>query len=466
MGNEVVQKEIGWATCLIPDTKKLKAEKMLMGALLREPFNLSQHIGRLGRVALSNAGEKLGVAFLELLDQFSEYGNYSSITIEQKTGVDVSYFASTDSEIDLAWAVEIWWHEYSIYAEATALQHGVSESVAPGGVEAMRAAVEAARDKYGLNAPAETGNHAENFVTWGMNKLEGKEVVYIVQPHSASLRGVIHAFEPGDLWLIGARPSAGKTQFSMNLLSWFYDSGAKGLYFSLEMSGTSLLKRLLGIRHGIDPRDNWQTLDKQTVGRALSETASIAEGAIKIIDNAFTLHEIEAAAISAHYRGELEFVVIDYIGLILGRGNSQNREREVSGISAALKRLAKRLNVPVIALSQFSRALETRGGSKRPQLSDLRDSGSLEQDADGVIFLYRPEYHGITEDENGNSVKGIGEVIVAKHRNGPLETVKMSYTPIRGFRDIIPESKLPTSAPVDFTLPASARPEADEKIPF
>ena len=107
------------------------------------------------------------------------------------------------------------------------------------------------------------------------------------------------------------------------------------------------------------------------------------------------------------------------------RSGGGNREQEIASISRALKNIAKELNVPVVALSQLSRAVETRGGDKRPQLSDLRESGSIEQDADMVMFLYRPEYYGITEDEMGQPSNGVGEVIIAKHRNGSLDTVKL-----------------------------------------
>ncbi len=104
-----------------------------------------------------------------------------------------------------------------------------------------------------------------------------------------------------------------------------------------------------------------------------------------------------------------------------------NREQEIASISRALKSIAKELNVPVIAVSQLSRAVETRGGDKRPQLSDLRESGSIEQDADLVMFLYRPEYYGITEDEAGNPARGIAEVMIAKHRNGSLGSVNLKF---------------------------------------
>jgi len=456
----------------ISTEKKTKAERLLIGAMLREPFNLSKHLGRLSAVALSHSGGDLPAAFAEILNQFLQYGNYSALSIAQKTGVDVSYYASNDTEIDLEWAVDLWWSEYSVWAENMAMMHGLSASVSDSGVDAMRAAVDEARERYGVNTSDASTSPAGAFVEWGMDKLDGKEKFHIARPHANALRDVVKAFCPGDFWIVGGRPSMGKTQFSMNLLSGFYDAGAKGLYFSLEMLGEALLRRLLGVRHGINPLENWDNLDRHTVSRALSETASISEGNTKIIDTAYTVHDIESACTAAHYRGELDFVVIDYIGIMQGRASAQNRERELAGISASLKRMAKRLNVPVIALSQLSRAVETRGGSKRPLLSDLRDTGTLEQDADGVMFLYRPEYYGIMEDENGESLKGVGEVIVAKQRNGPVDTVRLSYTPIRGYRDF-PENRFQADV-ADFTVPKSetneiitaARPSADQDIPF
>ena len=121
-------------------------------------------------------------------------------------------------------------------------------------------------------------------------------------------------------------------------------------------------------------------------------------------------------------------IVIDYLQLMQGESKGMgNREQEIASISRALKNLAKELNIPVIALSQLNRSVETRGGDKRPQLSDLRESGSIEQDADMVIFLYRPEYYNITQDEAGQSVQGIGEVILAKNRSGSLETVQLRF---------------------------------------
>src|SRR5690606_38817727 len=122
----------------------------------------------------------------------------------------------------------------------------------------------------------------------------------------------------------------------------------------------------------------------------------------------------------------IKFIVIDYLQLMTAKG-SGNREQEISAISRGLKKIAKELNMPIIALSQLSRSVETRGGDKRPSLSDLRESGAIEQDADIVMFLYRAEYYGITEDQDGNSTAGLGELIIAKHRNGALDSVFMKF---------------------------------------
>ena len=110
-------------------------------------------------------------------------------------------------------------------------------------------------------------------------------------------------------------------------------------------------------------------------------------------------------------------------------GDKGNREQEISTISRSIKSIAKELDVPIIALSQLSRSVETRGGDKRPMLSDLRESGAIEQDADVVTFIYRPEYYGITEDEEGNSLEGVGDIIIAKHRNGSLEDIRLRFIP-------------------------------------
>ena len=152
------------------------------------------------------------------------------------------------------------------------------------------------------------------------------------------------------------------------------------------------------------------------------KTDRLSKAKIFIDDTpALSILELRAKCRRLKAQHDVKVIIIDYLQLMSGESSKTgggNREQEIASISRALKGIAKELNIPVIALSQLSRAVETRGGDKRPQLSDLRESGSIEQDADMVMFLYRPEYYGITQDESGMPTQGTGEVIIAKHRNG------------------------------------------------
>lgn len=204
-------------------------------------------------------------------------------------------------------------------------------------------------------------------------------------------------------------------------------------FFSLEMSSVQLVTRLISsealiysdkLRRGDVNEEEWQRVSS-VIGRF--------EKAKLFIDDtpALSVFELRAKARRLKQQYDIQAIFIDYLQLMSlssendrGRGN---REQEISNISRSLKALAKELNIPVIALSQLSRAVETRGGSKKPILSDLRESGAIEQDADLVIFIYRPEYYKMDVDEEGNSTKGIAEIDIAKHRNGSLGTVKLRF---------------------------------------
>ncbi len=202
--------------------------------------------------------------------------------------------------------------------------------------------------------------------------------------------------------------------------------------FSLEMSSIQLVNRLISaeaelesekIKKGSLREDEWQQL--------YAKTSRLTEAPIFIDDTpALSIRELRSKCRRLKAQHNIELIIIDYLQLMTGdasRTGGGNREQEIASISRALKNIAKELEVPVIALSQLSRAVETRGGDKRPQLSDLRESGSIEQDADIVMFLYRPEYYGLTESEDGQPVQGVGEIIISKHRNGALDTVQLKF---------------------------------------
>ena len=238
------------------------------------------------------------------------------------------------------------------------------------------------------------------------------------------LDNLLTGLHGGELVLVGARPSMGKTSFGMNVLSYASVMAGKTVAaFSLEMPRDQLAMRLLcadarvdmqSVRHGTLRDEDWLALS-----RALGP---IAAANLYIDDTSgITPSQLRSRCRRLKIERGLDLVMVDYIQLMASDGRAENRQNEVSEISRALKGIAKELNVPVLALAQLSRAGAQRS-DKRPILSDLRDSGAIEQDADVVMFLHREEYYDPnTEDKN------IAEVIVAKQRNGPLGTIKLAW---------------------------------------
>ena len=202
-------------------------------------------------------------------------------------------------------------------------------------------------------------------------------------------------------------------------------------FFSLEMASLQLVNRLIvaetelpsnRIRNGKLADFEWEQLDYKI--------KKLVEAPIFIDDTpAISIFELRAKCRRLKRQHNIDILIIDYLQLMTGTPDTRgNREQEVSTISRALKSIAKELDIPVIALSQLNRSVEIRSGTKRPQLSDLRESGAIEQDADMVMFIHRPEKYGFIEDENGNSLHGIAEIILAKHRNGPIGDVQLKFT--------------------------------------
>lgn len=242
-------------------------------------------------------------------------------------------------------------------------------------------------------------------------------------------------WQKSDLVIIAARPAMGKTAFVLTCArNAAVDFHKPVVVFSLEMSSVQLVNRLISgeteieqekIRKGTLEEWEWQQIHSK-IGRL--------EQAPLIIDDtpALNIFEFRAKCRRLKSQHDIQLIIIDYLQLMQGKSadgkGGGNREQEIGSISRALKSVAKELNVPVIALSQLSRAVESRpGGSKRPMLSDLRESGSIEQDADMVLFLYRPEYYGLDVDEDNNPTQGVGEVIIAKHRNGETGRVRLKF---------------------------------------
>ncbi|WP_187626384.1 replicative DNA helicase [Selenomonas caprae] len=242
--------------------------------------------------------------------------------------------------------------------------------------------------------------------------------------------------QKSDLILVAARPSMGKTAFTLNIASYVGLHGHSVAFFSLEMSKEQLMQRMLCSEGGIDAsRLRTGQLDEGEWNHLVETADKLSRAPIYIDDTAgITVMDLRSKARRLKAEHGLDLIIIDYLQLMQGRPskNSDNRQQEISEISRSLKALARELDVPVIALSQLSRSVESRQ-VKKPMLSDLRESGSLEQDADIVMFLYREDYYD-KDTEN----KNITEIIVAKHRNGPVDSVSLFFQKeFTKFRDLL-----------------------------
>lgn len=266
------------------------------------------------------------------------------------------------------------------------------------------------------------------------------EHIEMLQQSSSTITGVptgFHdldeltaGFQKGDLVIVAARPSMGKTAFTLNIAQHAAISAKKAVaIFSLEMSKEALVQRLLTSEARVDAgRVRTGRLRDDDYPR-LGMAAGLLNTAPIYIDDTAGMSVLEMRAKARRLksdRPDLSLIIVDYLQLMQGSTRSENRQQEVSDISRSLKALAKELELPVVALSQLSRAVEQRP-DKRPMMSDLRESGAIEQDADLIMFLYRPEYYFGAVDKEGNSLEGRAEVIIGKQRNGATGTVHMIF---------------------------------------
>ncbi len=242
---------------------------------------------------------------------------------------------------------------------------------------------------------------------------------------------VTAGFQRSDLIIIASRPGMGKTAFALTVArNVAIDFNRPVAIFSLEMSSIQLVTRLISseaqlpaekLRKGQLENYEWEQLNAK-ISRLIDANLFIDD------TPALTIFELRAKCRRLKAQHNIEMIVVDYLQLMVGQFEGRgNREQEISNISRSLKALSKELDVPILALSQLSRAVETRGGSKKPILSDLRESGAIEQDADLVMFIYRPEYYKIDQDEDGNPTAGVAEISIAKHRNGSLADIPLRF---------------------------------------
>jgi replicative DNA helicase len=314
--------------------------------------------------------------------------------------------------------------------------------------EVIRDAYEDTTDVFDLLDRAETNLLAISEASIGKTIINMQSIIKdaikeitAMQKHEGKLRGVGSGFteidritsgwQKSDLIIIASRPGMGKTAFALTMArNAAVDFKKSVAVFSLEMSAIQLVTRLISseteipqekLRRGEMAEFEWEQLN--------AKISALYEAPIFIDDTAaLSIFDLRAKCRRLKLRHNIQMVVVDYLQLMQGSQESKgNREQEISSISRSLKSLAKELDIPVIALSQLSRAPEKRSTLARPILSDLRESGSIEQDADMVLFIYRPEYYKIDQDEQGESTSGVAEISIAKNRNGPIRDVRLRF---------------------------------------
>ncbi len=394
--------------------------------------------------------EKHQVIYRAMLKLFEKSTNIDLLTVNEQLKKDgeldkaggTAYLAGLTNRVGSSANLEF-------HAKIVAQKH-IQRELIRVSTHTINNAFEDSMDVFDMLDEAERGlfeiteqNLNRGFESVGALATKAQKQLELLAQRESGLTGIPTGFEdldritsgwqPSDLVIVAARPGMGKTAFTLSLAkNAAMDFQKPVAVFSLEMASVQLVQRLLSseaeissskLRNGKMEPHEWTQLHT-----AIEKMADVP---IFIDDTpGINIFELRAKCRRLKQQHDIQMIIIDYLQLMTGGGENKKsgtREQEISTISRSLKGLAKELNVPVIALSQLSRSVETRGGDKRPMLSDLRESGAIEQDADIVTFIYRPEYYEIFQDEDGMSMKGMAEIIIAKHRNGELGTVKLRF---------------------------------------
>lgn len=425
----------------------LDLEEATLGALMLEKDALTKVIDILHPDSFYKDSHKLIFQAIRRLFERSEPIDILTVTNELKKSGELDIvggpYAITQLTNRVASAANIEYHSRII------LQKHIQRELIRISSDTIRDAFEDTSDVFQLLDRAEKnlfevaqGNIRRNFQEMSTMVSEAYKQIEAARLHGTGVTGVQSGFtdldritsgwQKSDLVILAARPGMGKTAFVLSLAR----NAAIGFnrpvaVFSLEMSSVQLVQRMISSETGIaSDKLRKGTLDNTEWQKLVSMTGKLSSAPIYIDDTpSLSVFDLRSKCRRLKQMHNIELIIIDYLQLMRAEVDNKggNREQEISAISRSLKAIAKELNVPIIALSQLSRAVESRGGSKRPQLSDLRESGAIEQDADMVTFIYRPEYYGMEYDEDNNPTKGVAEIIIAKHRNGALDTVKLKF---------------------------------------
>lgn len=309
----------------------------------------------------------------------------------------------------------------------------------------------------------------EWFDRWFELKMAGYEIDYKCKPSLACVRNsrMMVGYEPGTLYVLAGLQGTGKTYYILcDMLKWVQE-GARGVFATFDMNSRQLRTRIIGMLSGHTHDEDWSILTDQQRQKIVDANVFFENWPVLVLDKERGINEIIATCYGEHYREKIDFLVIDFIQKVTAKAG--NRSLEIGEIMGKLKVLANTLDIPVVVLSQLNRGVEV---GKRPKLSHLKESGSIETDADVVTLLWRPEMDGILENEKGESLKGLGEIIFAKQRMRKTGIVLAGFDEkgIKGWHDLEEShdqgQTIERPTYTDYNIPASARPKNDEDIPF
>ncbi|MBW8050435.1 MAG: replicative DNA helicase [Cytophagales bacterium] len=446
--SETLKNDISLGMGKIPP-QALEAEEAVLGAILLEKHALTEIVDILKPESFyKEAHQKIYQAILALFEK-SEPVDLITITNQLREDGELEsvggpfYLTGLTTRVNAAANIEK--HSRIV------IQNAIKRELITIASEVLRDAYEDTIDVFDLLDKTEQNlfevsenNIRKNYASLNIKIIEALEELEAKKDLKDGLTGVPSGFteldritsgwQKSDLIIIAARPGMGKTAFALTAMrNASIDSHFPVAFFSLEMSSIQLVNRLMSAEAELEGEKIRQGRLKDFEWLQLHEKIKpLTQAPIYVDDTpALSIMELRGKCRRLKIKHDIKLIIVDYLQFMVGDTNkkygSGNREQEIASISRALKNLAKELNVPVIALSQLSRAVEHRGGDKKPLLADLRESGSLEQDADLVIFLYRPELYGLTEDNEGNSTSGLAEVLVAKHRNGQTGEIKLQF---------------------------------------
>lgn len=422
----------------------VEVERQVLGAMLLDNDSIPRVIEILNVDSFFDPKHRILFYSIQQLYEANEPVDtitlYEELNKEGKTGEAGGVAYVTKLSQDISSAANVDYHS-RIILEKWVLRKLISTSL-----EVASSAYEGKEDVFDLLDEAETKMFSisqegtkESFASMDKAVKEALEMIEAIHANKHGtfsvssgyhhLDDMLGGFQKSDLIIIAARPSMGKTAFALSTArNSAIDDKVPIAIFSLEMATVQLATRLISAEARIDAQKLRTGRFRDSEGPKISKTVhKLASAPIYIDDTpGLTVLEMRAKARRLKKEKNIGMIIIDYLQLMSGSGKMDSREREISTISRSLKALAKELNIPVIALSQLNRAVESTT-DKRPMLSHLRESGAIEQDADVVLFLYRPEVYKINQFPNGDTTEGVAEVIIAKQRNGPTGEIKLRF---------------------------------------